>query len=366
MTENPRVDLLIATHGRRLLLVLVVVGVLAVVAAGWVAATPETTTVPEEVGGEVSTEASTSALVVQDGLWAEGTELEDNAVYLLNDSPTLVVSPATAVGSDDADVTHEVRIRLEATRGGSVFWEETATVDRHTAPVEDGVATSEIDVDVPAVLERKHDVERELGGVGTVDASLEVLVEYDTGEYAGELAATSPLEATGDAYWLEDPLEDSNPHTETVHTEVTDGPNVSLVALLLVVGVSAFGAAAVVYGRSDVDPEQARQAVHKRRYAEWISNGTIPMWIGDHQVELDSLEDVVDVAIDSGERVVHDRRRGLFAVVNDDVVYYFSERGTWEETAWPSVEIAEQSPPEGDDAPDDLVDAEDSSAWEKL
>lgn len=384
--DDSRLDLLIAMHGRTILIALVAVGVLAVVAAGWVAATPETTTVPEEVGDEVSTDARTSALVVEDGLWEEGTELEDNAVYLLNDSPVLTVSPETTIPDDDANVTHELQIRLEATRGGEAFWEEAATVDRQQVPVEGGTATSEMDVDVASVVERKHDVERELAGVGSIDVHLELFVEYDTDEYDGELAATSPLETTGEAYWLERPLADSQSHTDTVSTEVTEGPNVSLIALLLVVAVSAFGAAAAVYGRSDVDPDQARQSVHEQRYAEWISNGTIPMWIGDHQVELDSLEDVVDVAIDSGERVVHDRQRGLFAVVNDDVVYYFSDRGTWEETAWPRIDIDGRSSGDGAEGegptlasaldPDEdggrapvaetLPDPDDPDAWDKI
>ncbi len=68
------------------------------------------------------------------------------------------------------------------------------------------------------------------------------------------------------------------------------------------------------------------------------------MWIGDYHVSLDTLEDVVDVAIDTNERVVHDERRGLFAVVNDSVVYYYSDSGLWEETAWPEMDLEEQPP----------------------
>ena len=67
------------------------------------------------------------------------------------------------------------------------------------------------------------------------------------------------------------------------------------------------------------------------------------MWIGDYHVSLDTLEDVVDVAIDTNERVVHDEQRGLFAVVNDGVVYYYSDRGLWEETAWPEMDLEEQT-----------------------
>lgn len=106
------------------------------------------------------------------------------------------------------------------------------------------------------------------------------------------------------------------------------------------------------------------------------------MWIGDYHVSLDTLEDVVDVAIDTNERVVHDTQRGLFAVVNDGVVYYYSDRGLWEETAWPEMDLddgsavvdadAPRSPEEleleGSDEfadPDDGFD-DDADVWRKL
>lgn len=45
------------------------------------------------------------------------------------------------------------------------------------------------------------------------------------------------------------------------------------------------------------------------------------------RVRLNTLEDVVDVAVDGDGRVVHDERWDLFAVFDGDVVYHYCRTG---------------------------------------
>jgi hypothetical protein len=373
--DNPRLDLVIADRGRILAITLALVGVLALVGAGWVAATPGTSTTTEEVDREtVATEATTSATVVEDGPWEAGTELEDNPVYTLPETPELTVAAETSVPSDDAEVVHEVRVRHEAEHEDAVFWEETVRDERTPATVEDGIARSETAIDVASLAADRTDVEAEFEGVGTVRTVLEVVAVYDTGTHADEQTLSSTLELTEEAYWLEETeLEASTDHSETAQVEVGESPNGAVVAGLAAVGLLALGGAGVVHTRRPVDTESARRSVHERRYAEWISEGSIPMWVGDYHVELDTLEDVVDVAIDTNARVVHDRQRGLFAVVNDDVVYYHSERGKWERTAWPELELGNATAETSDGATlpaegsvGELPDPDDDDAWERI
>ncbi|MFC4542572.1 DUF5305 domain-containing protein [Halosolutus amylolyticus] len=386
MIGNPRLNLLIATYGRSLAIALAVVGVLAVVATGWVVATPSTSTTTQQVNQEtVSTETTTSAVVVEDGLWESGTRLVDSSVYTFAATPNLTITPRTAVASSEASVIHEVRIRHEAARDGSVFWEETVPQSRTEASVVDGVATSETTITVDDVRDQRAALEDDLVDVGSITTSIEVVVEYDTGTYADEQVLSSPVRMTEDAYWLEEPLEDSTDHSETATIEVQESPNAPAIGVLLLVAVLSFGGAAFVYTRGPIDVDAARRAVYEQRYAEWISRGSIPMWVGDYHVELDTLEDVVDVAIDTNERVVNDRQRDLFAVVNGNVVYYYSDRGQWEGTAWPKMEFGDQSSPvtgdsgatpvppsiDGGSDPigppdDDLPDPDDDDAWERI
>ncbi|MFC6764290.1 DUF5305 domain-containing protein [Natrinema soli] len=351
MIDSPRLELVLARHGRAIAIALVVVSVLGIAATGWAVANPVTTTADQFSEERVTTDAGTSAVVTENGtLWDEGDRLEDSSVYFLNSTPELTIRPETRLRNEtggapieDGDVTHKLRLRFEAIRDGSPFWNETHTALRESASVENGVATSNATIDVESYRQRQRQLEREVAGVGSVELAMVLRVEYDTGRQQGTVTATTPVEITDDAYWLGNSLSDSATHSYRSGTARTTEPrSATLVGGLSVLGTLSLAGAALVARRSPTDLEAARRAVHEQRYAEWISKGSIPMWIGDYHVSLDTLEDVVDVAIDTNERVVHDTQRGLFAVVNDGVVYYYSDRGLWEETAWPEMDLEEQ------------------------
>jgi hypothetical protein len=303
-----------------------------------------TSTTTQDVDQEtVATETTTSAVVVEDGAWEEGTELEESPVYVTESTPELTLASETSVPTDEATVTHEVQLRHEATRDGTVFWDETDQESRTSASVEDGFASSEATIDVEAVRDRQTELEAEFDGVGTITTVVSVVAEYDTGTYEDELVVESPLETSEDAYWLEETLADSSDHSNTAQVEVQESPSAATIGGLSLIAALSLAGAAVVVSRGPVDVETARRAIHEHRYAEWISRGSVPMWVGEYHLELDTLEDVVDVAIDTNERVVHDEQRDLFAVVNGDVVYYYAERGQWEQTAWPELELGNKS-----------------------
>ncbi|ADD07284.1 uncharacterized protein Nmag_3742 (plasmid) [Natrialba magadii ATCC 43099] len=345
MIDNPRFDLVAARHGQRLVLILLVVGLALLVLTGWVVATPATTTVTQEVGEEhIETSVSTSATVVQDGLWENGTTLESSPVYTYNDTPELTITAETTLTDsgeplDEATVTHELAVVYEAERNGEVFWSDRDVVRNETAVVEDGHASTAATVDVRTIRERTTELEQTLDGVGDVSVSIDIERAYETPSNSGMESDATPLTLTGNAYWLEGSHEIVDTNPETAPVEVQESTNTAGVGLLALLAVLSLTGATLVAARSNVDVSDAKRRMHERRYDEWISRGSIPMWIGEHHLELETLEDVVDVAIDTNERVVHDTQRDLFAAVNGDVVYYYSDRGGWGETAWPTVEI---------------------------
>ncbi|MFA9425671.1 DUF5305 domain-containing protein [Natronorubrum sp. A-ect3] len=351
MIDNPRLELALAQYGRLLTIALIVIGVLALVATGWAVANPTTETTTQYGDERVSTDVQTSAVVVQDGeLWNEGDRLENSGVYVLNASPELTLEPETRLVDegdrtpiDDASVHHELTLRFEATRDGQSFWNETHTEIDESPAVEGGVAMSATTIDVESYRDRQRQLERELSGVGDVDLEVELHVEYETARNQGTQEATTTFHVTDDAYWLAESLSASDGHTyQTATEQTTESRSLGVIGGLSVLGTLALVGAAFVARRAPIDEDAARRAVHEQRYAEWISRGSIPMWVGDYHISLDTLEDVVDVAIDTNERVVNDRQRGLFAVVSDGVVYYYSERGLWEETAWPEMNLTKQ------------------------
>ena len=78
----------------------------------------------------------------------------------------------------------------------------------------------------------------------------------------------------------------------------------------------------VFQGRIE-DFEAFREHYTEVRYADWISRGKIPEAGSYIRVPVEALVDVVDIAIDSQKRVIHDPTRDVYAVVDDNHLYEF-------------------------------------------
>jgi len=91
--------------------------------------------------------------------------------------------------------------------------------------------------------------------------------------------------------------------------------------LLVVAGIVA------VSYRRGFDRQRLEQRVHELRYSEWISTGSIPDAFTETTISIDSLEGLVDVAIDTDNRVIHDGDHNVYVVVSGSAVYYYSPDG---------------------------------------
>lgn len=356
MIDNPRIRVLVGTHGLRLAVALAVVAVLALGMAGWLAYAPAEETVTQQAHHQqIVTETETSAVVTaEESLWPAGTELRDKPVYLFNATPSMtVVAETDARGAGEATITHEWVLTVRAENEDEVFWSETETLASQTH--EGTTARTTAEVDAVELRERIDRRQGQIGDAGTVTAVLTLTVEYETDRYEGSKTLSTPIEMRGDAYGLGEDLSDSTAHSTPVRTTVTRPPNSALVYGLAGVGLVALAAAAgIVRGRPEsIDVEEARNELHRQRYAEWISPGILPDDLDGALLEVESLEDVVDVAIDTNERVIHDDRRNVYAVISEGVVYYFSPEGTWEEASFPRFDAPGVDGGSADDGPVD-------------
>ena len=379
MTLSPRSRLLLARHGRTVALSLALLALLALLLSGMSLAVPGTAEVSEERDREtVTTDVRTSATVTaDDSLYGSGTTVEDASRYLLSDMPELAIEVRTGA-PEGSEVSHELVLVTTASADEEAFWEDRETLIEETHTVGEEPATSSAAVDMRELSESVEETDDRLSNVGSIDLALELRTTYDTGTYTDEQRSSVPLELTADAYWLDGSLSEESEHSEVVTREVEEEPDLLAAAGLTLLGlVSGTGAAFAWRHREDaVDVGALTQQVHSRRHAEWISRGQIPMWMSKDYVRLDTLEDVVDVAIDTNQRVVHDTERDLHAVIQGEVVYYYSLSGTWEEVAWPKMDMSGFEGPEldgewepaslgGEGWADDL-DPEDEASWEDL
>lgn len=341
----PRLKLVVAEYGLLVVGMLAVVSVLAFGAAGWLYVNPPTEAVTEPAYEEtVATDVETQARVTGNtSLWERGTTLVNRPIYPANAAPnvTLVAHAAVPVG-ESVDVTQELTLVYEAKKDEVTFWEteELLTEDRKT--VQDGRSTTTTTIDISAVRNQLNRYNNDIAGLGHVTAKVRYNVSYATNRYSGTLSKTVPLEVTAKGYWLKGSFDAEKIHSATVQRQVADEPDLTAIAGLLAAGTgSLLGAAAVaIVRRRRLDADAVLHELHRLRCSEWISQGELRQAISGQDIAMRTLEDLVNVAVDSNNRVVFDPDRDLYAVVNRGVIYYFDPQlsvGTFGATFDPQI-----------------------------
>ncbi|MGM0590052.1 MAG: DUF5305 domain-containing protein [Halobacteriota archaeon] len=335
-----RLRLLIAGYARPLAVGLAVVGLFTLGASGWVMANPETVDVTESTAEQrVASDLSTGAVVTGDSeLYEAGTTLENRPVYFVSTSPRLSLALNTTV-PDGTHVTQRLSLVVRLTRDGDSFWtsERTLAADETTTSGENVVSAATLDVS--ALQERLAELREETSGVGTLEVLVVTDVSYDTGRYSDQLTSASALELTDNAYWVDSPASTSNSHSTEVTSTVTQPPDLTQLGLWALFGVGCLGGAWLLEleHRRGTDPSQLTHRLHERRCEEWISEGELPVWAGSTPIKMASLQELVDLGIDTNTRVIYDPRREVYAAIQEDLLYYYSEQGTW--TDFPGMDV---------------------------
>lgn len=322
-----RAKLAIAEHGRTIAVVLAVVGLLALTGAGWVYTNPPTTTVTEQSHEQtIESSLDTSAVVTGDSaLYDSGERIENQPVYFTETMPDLTLTAEAAVPADQSvRVDQQVALVMQAARDGEVFWERSRLLIDEETTTTTGATTASATVDVPELRERLAPVADEVGTAGTLSVTVELTTAYETDRYSGTLTRQRPLDLADRTYALE-PFAVEN-RESTTETRTTTLPRSNLAyGAPAAVGALALLSAVVLFGLYRLRGEAwsgLETQIHRDRYAEWISVGSLRGEVGERSIAMASVEDLVDVAIDQEKRVVFDPEIHTHAVIDGSVVYY--------------------------------------------
>lgn len=323
-----RTKLVVADHGPAIATVLLVVGVAAFAGAAWTLTHPPTVEVTQPVATQtVGADVETRTVVTGNtSLWDRGTTLENQPVYPLRSAPALTLQVHTSVPSGrSVAVSQELTLVFRASKEGEVFWRSNQSLLAEERVVQDGNLTTTATLDVTQVRAELDAINEELAGIGRARAFLRLNVSYRADGFAGTLSKTAPMTIRQSGYWIGGPLDAENTHQTPVTREVTKPPDLETAVGLGLLGVVSFGGAGgvVFLSRRRLERSAIADELERHRFREWISAGRLGQFATGQDIAMASLKDLVDVAIDSNSRVVHDRRRELFAVVADDVVYYY-------------------------------------------
>lgn len=330
MTFQLRLRYLLAKHGPVLTAGLLVLGTVLLGVAGVAYASPPTTEVTDHTDRRtVTSSLSTSATVTGNtSLYKEGHVLSGQPVYLLDAAPDADVSVTTAMpGGVSSAVDHQLELVYTARRNGETFWQHSQPLAVETTTRE-GETASTTTISMPEVRQQLAAYQSEFGQAATISVSLRTSTTYTVGQYEGELTESYPI-AFGDRWYSietgESTATHSTPVTKTRALPLTN--HLPLVVPLvggLVLLLAGLLTGITVYRFTGAPEDELADAVHHTRYGEWISTGRLPSAATASSVQMASLEELVDVAIDSRKRVIFDPARGAYAVLDSGVQYQYS------------------------------------------
>ncbi|GAA0217910.1 DUF5305 family protein [Halobaculum roseum] len=328
MAFEDRATYFIAQRARPLAVSLVIAGLLCLVAAGYVFATPTVETVSEERNVQsMETDVDTEAVVTGNTtLYDRGTTLRNRSVYFTSVSPELTFVTRTS-GPDGRleAVGHTLAIETVGLRDDRPFFSERRTLIEATSTPTNGTVTHRATVNVSRIREALLARQAVVGGAGQFRITVVVNTTYETDRYDGTYSTTTPFVLSGQAYYLEEQPSAEETRSRTVTREVRQPPTPFEYGGIGVLGlVLILLSATVVRIERTADPETLRVNIVHDRNEEWISRGEFPTESDKQYISILTLEDLVDVAIDSGRRVIFDPELDAYAVIDGDEIYYYA------------------------------------------
>lgn len=334
MSVTDRAKHQIALYGRTVSIIFVLVGFLAVGGAAYVYLTPGVEEIPPQQTDvrDFETSVEHSATVVNGtALYEEGDRLRNQPRYFFSTTPVLNLSAVAEVPDDrPVTVSHRLVLSIRATANDRPFFERQRVLAADRSTVRDGRYVVNTSLNASDLVAELDTIRNEVGGLGTVSTELRLETSYETEStqgdtYEGTLRSTSTVEFAEQGYWLGGNLSDSTTESTTVGGGVRrQGPNMLLVGGLGAAGLVCFVLAGVFahWSSRKVDLTELKMRIDRSQYSEWISEGDFPAGQGKQYIYIESLEDLVDVAIDTNKRVIYDPEIETYAVADSDIIYY--------------------------------------------
>jgi len=353
---------LVATRGRAVLATLVILVLASSVVAGVFASSPPTIeSVQDRSTTVASTESHHSAVVTGDSTaYERGDDLQDQSFYLTDVAPNLTVTATATPEAEDITLKQRLVLVYQVRRSESVHWSE-----RHTLATANGTdaTTVEATVDVRDLQSKIGRLADEFGSAATVHVVIKHELRYE-GADSGSRTWTAPLAIASDHYSVEGALAGPVVDTEEVtvtrpepgssHRLALAGNSVRLpeTSLLAIVAAVLFAGAAVVVGRDarrQFDTTELDRELVRAEHEEWITTGSVELADVGTEISTDSLGDLVDVAIDSNRRVIHEPDQSRYLVLVEPGTVYYYTHGYWnppEPTKQPGVDERPATPGE--------------------
>ncbi|TQQ83547.1 hypothetical protein EGH24_01780 [Halonotius terrestris] len=363
----PRLKLQLAGNGKELTAAFVALGVVLLLGAGYVYMTPPIEQPDPQPDAQPDPGPETEefeafflevelidSAEVQDGSgrYEEGQVLTKWPAYFYQYSPELEfnisVNTTRNVTVDLQQVNLTREERIVADRNDETLYENNRLLIYRAPEISNGRFSTRRTFNVRNELqEPAEDIAADFpSSTSSLNTRLLLTVEYVTEpingqRYNGTIRLTPELGSNNDAYWIEgeqtarisenqtriiEPAEPTEPTQPTEPPEPVRGePDMQLVGMLSLLGLVCIGVGGVVAAKvPEIDPEELKKEVEHNEYSEWISEGELMLDSANEYVYVSSIEDLVNVGIDTDKRVIYDPDLSVYTVTDGDVIYYYT------------------------------------------
>ena len=337
-----RVRALLDSYGVIILIVLIIATVMT---GFWVYQVHFVTEFDQETEEEViwseSTDYTHSSIIVNDTLPFEvGERVENRPIYYTLISESIDVDFQYTYDADDGtlDVNTETALRFHAVEGDDILWEYVEPLASESTPemTPGSLHNETAAVNFDTIFTTVATIQEQLGAPGTIEISV-VTVMSVNGEVAGETVdeqheSLLRFEVTDNTFRVAESSTIDEQHTTFEVEEIEVEPSFTDQILSLVSFLISFAALIGFIGARQVDlfiiTDEEIQLLDLRQqeqeFDDWITTGTFPAERDyERTILVESLEGLVDVAIDSNRRVIKDEQLGVATVLDDTNVYIY-------------------------------------------
>ena len=261
-------------------------------------------------------------------LWEVGSKLSGRNVFFPRISPILNVTFNLILPEENFEVEYETKLVIMSSSQEITFWKIEKTLASGKTGLNSKNLSYSFSLNVPEIEKKIESIERSLEFKGGSKVVKVVTSVYATGKVEGVKSVVKDsvemtLKLSGSYYTVSTAVKKGKiEKTSKVKRIVPPSQKDYVIAITkTLVPVAGIAAAVYLYRSSSLSEDEKAL----RKFKKWISSGKLPE-LRMTTIELESLEDLVDAAIDTGERVIHDRVKGVYFFVRNNVLYIYKEK----------------------------------------
>ena len=284
---------------------------------------------------EVSTTVDTSTFA-----YTAGERLSNSNTYPL-DAVSDMQLTASAVGTETTLSEHRLLLQYEATVSGedNPFWTETKTLDETSLDgYEEGeTASLESTIDIDHVHNQIQAYDEELGRDGSVKVYTIIETDYTYESSESRVSEDDPVTASATATHKQEIAFGNNVFTIPTSGDTTStttggnnqpadsGGGLTNIASAFIFLISGASAGYCYRHQDDYDAETLEMKLEELQNQDWIT--VVNEFDSDGATStsvVGALQDLINLAIDKGDRVVYCYDQQLFIFVDDETEYIYS------------------------------------------